>query len=41
LYDPERQTLSDVFGSLGLKMESQRFVIETYVVEHVEQPSEN
>jgi uncharacterized protein (TIGR03435 family) len=41
LYDPERQTLSDVFNSLGLRMESQRAVIDVFVVDHVEQPSEN
>jgi uncharacterized protein (TIGR03435 family) len=41
LYDPERQTLPDVFSSLGLRMESQRAVIDMFVIDHVEQPTEN
>jgi bla regulator protein BlaR1 len=41
LYDPDRQTLFDVFRQLGLKMEPQRAVIDMYVVDHVEKPSAN
>jgi uncharacterized protein (TIGR03435 family) len=41
LWDPTRQTLADVLGDLGLRMESQRAVIDMFVVDHVEQPSEN
>ncbi len=39
--DPNRQTLADALGQLGLKMESQRTVIDDYYVEHVERPSAN
>jgi uncharacterized protein (TIGR03435 family) len=41
LDDPDRQTLAQVFGQLGLRMESQRAVIDMFVVEHLEKPSEN
>ncbi len=41
LDDPDRQTLAQVFGQLGLKMESQRAVVDMFVVEHLEKPSEN
>jgi uncharacterized protein (TIGR03435 family) len=41
LDDPDRQTLGQVFGQLGLKMESQRAVVDMFVVEHLEKPSEN
>jgi uncharacterized protein (TIGR03435 family) len=41
LYDPDRQTLFDVFTELGLRMESRRAVVDMFVVEHVERPSEN
>ncbi len=41
LYDPERQTLSDVLSQLGLRMQSQRAVVDMFIVDHVEQPSEN
>ena len=34
-------TIFEVFEKLGLKMESQRDQVETYVIEHVEKPSEN
>jgi uncharacterized protein (TIGR03435 family) len=34
-------TIFEVFGKLGLKIESQRDQVETYVIEHVEKPSEN
>jgi uncharacterized protein (TIGR03435 family) len=41
LYDPDRQTLYKVFEQLGLRMESQRAVVDMFVVEHVEKPGEN
>jgi uncharacterized protein (TIGR03435 family) len=41
LDDPDRQTLGQVFGQLGLKMESQRAVVDMFVVEHIEKPAEN
>ena len=34
-------TIFEVFQRLGLKMESQKGQIETYVVDHIEKPSEN
>jgi uncharacterized protein (TIGR03435 family) len=37
----DRQTLFDVFEKLGLRMERQRAVVEVFVIEHVEKPSEN
>jgi uncharacterized protein (TIGR03435 family) len=37
----DRPTLFDVFEKLGLQMESQRAVIEMFVIDHVERPSEN
>jgi uncharacterized protein (TIGR03435 family) len=39
--DPDRPTLFNVFEKLGLHMESQRAVIEMFVIDHVEKPSEN
>jgi uncharacterized protein (TIGR03435 family) len=41
LYDPDRQSLFQVFEKLGLRMESRRAVIDMYVVEGVEKPTEN
>jgi uncharacterized protein (TIGR03435 family) len=41
LADPNRQTLADVFRQLGLRMESQRAVVDMFFVEHVERPTEN
>jgi uncharacterized protein (TIGR03435 family) len=41
LNDPDRQTLFDVFRQLGLKMESQRALIDMYLVDHVERPTAN
>jgi uncharacterized protein (TIGR03435 family) len=41
LADPDRQTLPDVFRQLGLRMESQRALVDMFVVEHVERPSVN
>jgi uncharacterized protein (TIGR03435 family) len=37
----ERLTVFEMFGSLGLRMEPQRGVVEVYVVDHIEKPSEN
>jgi uncharacterized protein (TIGR03435 family) len=41
LDDPDRQTLADVFRSLGLVLEPQRAVVDMYVVEKVERPAGN
>jgi uncharacterized protein (TIGR03435 family) len=37
----DRPTLFDVFEKLGLRMESQRAVIDMFVIDHVERPSGN
>lgn len=39
--DPTTPTLYMIFERLGLKMESQKAPIETYVIERVERPTEN
>jgi len=39
--NPDRPTLFNVFEKLGLRMESQKAVIDMYVIDHVERPSEN
>jgi uncharacterized protein (TIGR03435 family) len=39
--DPTRPTLYMIFDRLGLKMESSKGPIETFVVEHLEKPTEN
>lgn len=39
--DSDRPTLFNVFEKLGLHMESQRAVIDMFVIDHVERPSEN
>jgi uncharacterized protein (TIGR03435 family) len=41
VYDPDRQTLFDVFRQLGLKMETRRAAIDMYYVEHIERPTPN
>jgi uncharacterized protein (TIGR03435 family) len=41
LYDPDRQSLFQVFEKLGLRMESRRAVIDMYIVEGAEKPTEN
>jgi uncharacterized protein (TIGR03435 family) len=41
LADPSRPTLFDVFEQLGLKLESKKAPIETFVIEYVEKPSQN
>jgi uncharacterized protein (TIGR03435 family) len=37
----DRPTLFNVFEKLGLRMESQRAVVEMFVIDHVEKPGEN
>ena len=39
--DPTRPTLSLIFERLGLKMESQKAAVDSYVIEQIERPSEN
>jgi len=39
--DPARPTLFQIFDRLGLKLESQKAPIETFVIESAERPSEN
>ncbi|HYL38446.1 MAG TPA: TIGR03435 family protein [Bryobacteraceae bacterium] len=39
--DPTRPTLFMIFDRLGLKMEPQRAPVETFVIDHVEKPTEN
>ena len=39
--NPDRPTLFNVFEKLGLRMVSQRAVIDMFVIDHVERPSEN
>jgi uncharacterized protein (TIGR03435 family) len=41
LNDPDRQTLPAVFRQLDLRMESQRAVVDMFVVEHVDRPIAN
>jgi uncharacterized protein (TIGR03435 family) len=37
----DRPTLFNVFEKLGLQMESQRAVVDMFVIDHMERPSEN
>lgn len=37
----DRPTIFNVFEKLGLQLESQRAVIETFVIDHVETPNQN
>jgi uncharacterized protein (TIGR03435 family) len=39
--DPTRPSLFLIFERLGLKLESQKAPVETFVIDHVEKPSEN
>ena len=39
--DPTRPTLFMIFDQLGLKLDSQRAPVESFVIEHVERPSGN
>jgi bla regulator protein blaR1 len=38
---PDATTVFEMFGQLGLRMEPQKGVVEVYVVDHIEKPSEN
>jgi bla regulator protein blaR1 len=38
---PDAPTVFEMFGQLGLRMEPQKGVVEVYVVDHIEKPSEN
>ena len=39
--DPTRPTLFMILEQLGLKLDSQRAPVESFVIEHVERPSGN
>ena len=39
--DPIIPTLFTIFERLGLKMEARKAPVETFVIEHVEKPTEN
>jgi uncharacterized protein (TIGR03435 family) len=39
--DPTRRTLYLIFEKLGLKMQSSKAPVETFVIDHVEKPTEN
>jgi uncharacterized protein (TIGR03435 family) len=39
--DPTRPTLFRILDTLGLKMESRKFPVETFVIDHIEKPTEN
>jgi uncharacterized protein (TIGR03435 family) len=39
--DPTTPTLFVIFDRMGLKLESSRAPVESFVVEHVERPTEN
>jgi uncharacterized protein (TIGR03435 family) len=39
--DPVRPTIYQIFDRLGLKMESSRAPVETFVIESAEHPTEN
>ena len=41
LADPSRPTLFAVLDALGLKLEAQTAPVETFVIDHIEPPSEN
>jgi uncharacterized protein (TIGR03435 family) len=38
---PDAPTVFEMFGQLGLRMEPQKGVVEVYVIDHIEKPSEN
>jgi uncharacterized protein (TIGR03435 family) len=38
---PDAPTVFEMFGQLGLRMEAQKGVVEVYVIDHIERPSEN
>jgi len=37
----DRPTVFQMFAELGLRMEAQKGVVEVYVIDHIEKPSEN
>jgi len=39
--DADRPTLFEIFDQLGLKMESQKGVVDVYVIDHIEKPLTN
>ncbi len=39
--DPTRLTLFQVFDRLGLKLEARKAPVETFVIDHIEKPTEN
>jgi uncharacterized protein (TIGR03435 family) len=41
LADPSRPNMSDVIQNLGLRLESTKAAVETFVVEHFERPTQN
>ena len=41
LLDPDRKTIFTVFQELGLKLESQRAVVDMFIIDHVEPPAAN
>lgn len=38
---PDAPTVFEMFAGLGLRMEQQKGVVEVYVIDHIEKPSEN
>jgi uncharacterized protein (TIGR03435 family) len=38
---PDAPTVFEMFGQLGLRIEPQKGVVEVYVIDHIEKPSEN
>ena len=38
---PDAPTVFEMFEHLGLRMEPQKGVVEVYVIDHIEKPSEN
>jgi uncharacterized protein (TIGR03435 family) len=39
--ESDRQSLSSVLAKLGLRIESQRALVEVFVIEHIQRPTEN
>ena len=37
----DRPTVFQIFEALGLRMEAQKGVVEVYVIDHIQKPSEN
>ena len=38
---PDAPTVFEMFGQLGLRMEPQKRIVEVYVIDHIERPSDN